>query len=361
MTVPGPLQSIVDGFTATTSTLGSALDTVLNRRQLDSNNPNLDQSEYDFNYRAFPEDLGSDYSSHYMVININVPVNAGGVVRGNYYGSRGEGGDFTGRILSNEYSKVDNLRFNPASSPISSLNIGPESELYAPQRSTRRIAESIALYMPSPMIYNQLNVYEEVSLTSIMGQAGKLAAIPIGSAIGAATAAFVRRTIEAARRGESAGGNLVDSIGNVIGTGFALAGYPINPRIEVLFSNTTQRQFNFEFLMAPRSENESKIMQNIIRTLRFHAAPEIDSFSVGGIGIPTYIPPAEFDITFYNGAQENLSIPRVNTCVLERCEVDYAPTGAWSTFSNGQPVAARLLLSFREVEIVHKRRVVQGF
>ena len=104
-------------------------------------------------------------------------------------------------------------------------------------------------------------------------------------------------------------------------------------------------------------------MREIIKTLRFHSAPELQSFTIGegALGIPTFIPPAEFDITFYNGATENLNVPRINTCVLERCEVDYAPSGGWSTFSNGQPIAARLSLAFREIEIIHKRRVVQGF
>jgi hypothetical protein len=34
------------------------------------------EKKYDFNYRVFPSDLGSDISSHYMIININVQVNS---------------------------------------------------------------------------------------------------------------------------------------------------------------------------------------------------------------------------------------------------------------------------------------------
>jgi hypothetical protein len=98
-------------------------------------------------------------------------------------------------------------------------------------------------------------------------------------------------------------------------------------------------------------------MKAIIRTLRFHAAPELDSVTAGF----TYIPPAEFDITFFNKGVENTAIPRINTCVMDRIEVDYAPTGVYSTFSNGHPVAARLSLGMREIEVVHKRRVLQGF
>jgi hypothetical protein len=47
--------------------------------------------------------------------------------------------------------------------------------------------------------------------------------------------------------------------------------------------------------------------------------------------------------------------------VLERVEVDYAPTGTYATFRNGHPVAVRLSLGFRELEPVHKQRVLQGF
>ena len=326
-----------------------------------SRNPGLDQTSYSFNYSVFPEDLGSDHSNHYMVININVPVNASSDRRGNYYGRvRGEGGDFVSTILNNNFSKVDNLRFNPATSPVSggTGDFTELRELYTPQRSTRRIAESIALYMPSPMVYVGQNLYEDVSLTSILGQAGKLAVGAVSQRIGEAAGAFFTRRIQAARQAGGAGGNLIDAYGNVVGTAFALAGNPINPRIEVLFSTTVQRQFVFEFMLAPRNQNESKTIKNIIKTLRFHAAPEVDS-SLGLI--PTFIPPAEFDITFYKGGAENMNIPRINTCVLERVEVDYAPSGAWATFSNGHPVAVRLSLAFREIEIIHKRRVVQGF
>lgn len=351
------------GLGEVVSSTQSGFDTLTNGREIRSGNPNLDQSKYDFNYRTFPSDLGSDTNNHYMIININVPVTSdvgASTPRSNYYGNVfGQGGFFTSTILPNEFSTVDNLRFNPASSPVFGGNINaPQRELVSPQRSTRRIAESIAMYMPSPMTYTQLNAYEEISLTAIAGQVGKLGALPVGMALGAAAGAFLQRSIDGARRGSNAAGNLIDAAGNIIGTGFALAGFPINPRIEVLFSNTPQRQFNFEFLMAPRNETESRSMKDIIRTLRFHAAPEI-STSLGFI--PTFIPPAEFDITFYKNGLVNENIPRINTCVLERCEVDYSPTGVWSTFSNGQPVAARLSLAFREIEIVHKRRVVQGF
>ena len=47
---------------------------------------------------------------------------------------------------------------------------------------------------------------------------------------------------------------------------------------------------------------------------------------------------------------------------MDRIEVDYTPiSGAFSAFENDHPVAVRLSMGLREVEPVHKTRVLQGF
>jgi hypothetical protein len=306
------------------------------------NDSTLEQSEYDFRYRTFPSDLNNDYVGHYMVININVPVFYTGSARTSY------GGNAFGQNITKEYSKVDALKFGNAVD-VGGLtpflqNAALKAEPIAIPRFTRRIKESIALFMPNPVTFNTVNEYQEIGLTSMTGGL-------VSQVAGLGTSALF---------GENAGkiaGNIVDAVGGTIGKLSTLGGYPINPRVEVMFSKTNLRQFVFEFLMAPRNQQESESMKAIVRTLRYHAAPELDSVTLGF----TWIPPAEFDITFYNKGEENTNIPRINTCVLDRIEVDYAPTGVYSTFSNGHPVVARLSLGMREVEVVHKRRVLQGF
>lgn len=320
----------------------------------------LAQSRYKFDYTVFPEDIGMDYQGHYMIININVPtqgIKTDGLALGKAAGA------YTGYFTEiDNVSKVDVLRFGKYKIPGapnaalttrfprpgdfnrflpegvqnffgSAESLIPDSfkefgqnfmEKYIPvgARSTRRIAESIALFMPTPLIFNQQNVYEEVSLTSLAGR------LTIGAAL-----------TEIAQRGAQLGQK------------------PINPMIEVLFANTPQRLFTFELLMAPRNERESWAIKKIIQTLRFHGSPEINP------DFPfLWIPPAEFDITFFNKGVENTHILRINTCVLERCEVDYSPTsGIYSTFRNGHPVAVRLSLGFRELEPISKARVLAGF
>lgn len=298
----------------------------------------LEQSEYDFNYRVFPEDLIMSDSAHYMVININVPVHvasAGGGQRSAYP---------IGTVLNNEFSKVDNLRFNEQlnrafNDEIGASRLAVEREALALPRSTRRIKESIALHMPNGgLVYTEDSKFEEVSMTA-MG----------GTIVGA-----VANLREKTENGKLA--KLLTATSQVVSNGSKLAGFPINPRVEVLFANRPQRQWMFEVFMAPRSASEAATAKKIIDTLRYHAAPEL------GIGGFYFIPPAEFDITFFRQGVENTYLPRLNTCVLERIDVDYAPQGGtYATFRDGSPVAIRLSLGFREIEILHKRRVLQGF
>lgn len=337
-------SGIIDTVVGGTQNIGSAISEVT-ARAADQFSYNIDdntlgQSEYDFRYRVFPSDLANDYVGHYVVININVPVFARSGSARTAYG----GPAFGQNLMRNEFSKVDTLRFGNAvdvggTSPITGQQALKAEPLSIP-RYTRRIKESIAMFMPNPVIFNTINEFQEISLTGMVG----------GVATGAA--ALVAGTLF----GET-GASLANGAADAAGKVSRLAGYPINPRVEVMFSKTNLRQFVFEFLMAPRNQQESDNMKAIIRTLRFHSAPELDSTTAGF----TWIPPAEFDVTFYNKGKENTNIPRINTCVLDRIEVDYAPQGVYSTFSNGHPVAARLSLGMREIEVVHKRRVLQGF
>ena len=308
----------------------------------------LGQSKYDFQYLVFPNDLGKEDNSHYMIININVPIkNTSVTPAGRYIDSS--------IFLAGDKSKVDTLRYPGIADPTFLSGIGGggngDRTAFSIPRRTRRITKSIALHMPSPLVYNTHNAYEEISLSAL---AGKLGTTALGAIFGAGGGALtsIQKAIDVA-----AGAlKVTDALGRVASTTSKLLQSPINPAVEILFANTLVRQFTFEVLMAPRNEKESINMHTIIKTLRFHGAPEISDVSS-----LFWIPPAEFDITFFHRGVENMNILRINTCLLERIEVDYAPTGVYSTFRNGHPVAARLSMGFRELEPIHKKRVLQGF
>jgi hypothetical protein len=370
---PGVVRDRVPGFVELPESPATALQRRLNSSTRtgylnpNSNSQAIDRfnrylgfdNKYDYNYRVFPENLGSEENAHYMVININVPTDAGGASRTTVNASGFGPANFQ---VTNESSKVDQLKFPdgvPGGFDILSQLESPA--FFNVPRGTRRIKEAIALFMPIPMVYTHTNVYEEVSLTAFGAQFGKLAASAVGKYI---TGALTQRIADATGSGLP---RLIGAQGGTIRQLAAVAGYPINPKIEVIFSHTPQRSFRMEFLLAPKSQKESETVKNIIDTLRFHAAPEISGngpipgTNFGGAIIPLFVPPAEFDITFYHKGKENTKIPRINTCAIEQIEVDYAPSGIYSTFTNGYPVQMRLSIAFRELEILHKQRVAQGF
>lgn len=360
-TIPTTAPSTMDGFqipdpTDETSAYRSARTagvreaqaaaTGTTPRRLNVNQLGL-QDKYDFTYRVFPEDLGTGYYGHYVVININVPTVAAGLGGP----TAPPAGAFQSLFTPLEQnSKVDELRrFDNLFNPVTGAGIN--SSPVALPRFTRRIAESIALFMPQPMVYNTHNVYEDISLSAL---AGRLSVSGLAN-----LSAYLRARgagTRAAQRRAAAVVGILGVAGTAYGAASKLLASPVNPSVEILFSNTLQRAFTFEFLMAPKNARESLAIKEIIKTLRFHGAPEINPV------LPiNWIAPAEFDITFFYKGQENVNIPRINTCVMERIEVDYAPSGVFSTFSNGHPVTVRLSMTFREVEPIHKKRVLQGF
>lgn len=353
--IPNAFSTIGSVASGVASTANFAKNTVLGAADIVAGSTQtfgdtgFGQSQYNFNYRAFPNDLVNDTNAHYMVININIPTNRDGNPRTAYQGSQ-----FNTSVLD-DTSKLNIARTQRQIGGIgqavpSGAALG--SALTLP-RYSKRVAESIAIFMPGSILYGQQNQYEEISMTAIAGNVGKAglnyATAALSSLRGGALGAAAGRAAGAAKA--------VNALGQAIGTVASITQNPINPRVEVLFSTTNQRQFIFEFLLAPRNEQESKTIEQIVRTLRFHAVPELNPKTFG----LTFIPPAEFDITFFHKGIENVKIPRINTCVLNRIDVDYSPQGVYSTFKNGYPVAIRLSLAFTEIEMLHKARVVQGF
>lgn len=310
----------------------------------------LFQSKYDFTQRRFPIDLGDQsYNGHYMVININTQ-------NGTRFKDSVEspfGRVNTAQRLDDELSKTDALRYNiddkwKDSDGISFSTTNSGLATLSIPRQTRRTVESIALYMPNTVVFDTSNDYEDVGLTNIGGSMLQTASSWAGSLAGGS------KLGKSIKSGLGAAGDVASGVGKVS----QLLQRPINPRIEVLFRNTLQRTFQFDFLFAPSSKEETIAMKQIIKTLRFHAAPEYEN----AIGAFMYIPPSEFDITFYNRGIENEQIPRISTCALTKISVDYAPQGVYSTFrESGAPVSCRMQIEFRELEVVSKLRVLQGF
>jgi hypothetical protein len=132
-----------------------------------------------------------------------------------------------------------------------------------------------------------------------------------------------------------------------------------NTRSEIMFSGIGFREFTFAYVLAPKNEEESTMVNNIVKTLRYYSLPELTA------GKLYFILPGEFYIKFMmwdtaSGTyKQNPNIPKIATCVLTTLSVNYVPTGnIWATLPNGAPMALELRMNFREIERIDRTRVV---
>lgn len=224
-------------------------------------------------------------------------------------------------------------------------------------RKTRRAAAFISLYMPDTVTQTIVNDYDQLSLTQALGKAGLAA--QAGGEIIAGDLKSIGGAVGPG--GREVGGALAEQTGN-FGSGITdallfSAGFAQNPQVELLFKSVQNREFLFDFKFTPRSPEEAQTIINIIKAFKFHAAPEIPETGNGRY----FVPPDEFDIVFMYGDKRNPNLPNLSTCVLQGIDINYASAGQWTTFYDGMPVEISMQLRFKEVEIIHKALVMDGY
>ena len=318
---------------------------------------------YDFNNRFYPRNLGSEARGHYINFYVNV-------AQGSMYKEQGrytlvttkDGRTINGKTAYNQSkgNTASNINLknvvNSVGAPLG-LNVTNDITL---ARKTKRITQAIALYMPDTMNIQYGAQWDSASLTDAGGKA--LFMGQIGKSLYDSAEGFNTKTLKNIASDPSTYGAALEALGTTMGggdtTSFLLAatGQALNPQLEVLFKGVDMRTFQFDFLFAPFDESESKNVLEIVKTFKFHMAPEINKGLMGRY----FTPPSEFDIDFLFNGQINPNVHQVGTCVLQNVNVDYAPNG-WSTFGNGMPTHIRMTLQFMETEIVTKQRVDEGY
>lgn len=129
-----------------------------------------------------------------------------------------------------------------------------------------------------------------------------------------------------------------------------------NPYIEVLFESVDNRSFNFTFKMIPRNPKEQEIIQDIVKTFKFHRAPE-KKFKENS---QYWLFPSTFDIMFFHKNKENPWLFKISTCAMTNFEVNHSPEGQYSAHEDGSPFATTITMSFVELEILTKDRIAEG-
>jgi hypothetical protein len=239
--------------------------------------------------------------------------------------------------------------------------------------TTTRITDSIALYLPGS-IDSSLTANYDASTMGVIGYAAatglqfannmgadnfEAAAKVLKGAVGNVGAEIVQRSLA----------GIADIATGVDGTyEFAnkIFGRATNPYMEVLFKDMPLREFTYNFTFQPKDENERDDVQNIIKTFRFHMAPELQEQNMRFMGIPStfdihymYQPATENVPLDWRKAEQNPYVNKIATCVLKTCTVNYVD--AAKSFRDGSPTQITMSLAFQETEMITKNKINEGF
>ena len=267
-----------------------------------------------------------------------------------------------------------------------------QSQTYAQKKG--RFLNYISLYMPDTLVSSYNSHYDEISLTSQFGIAGKMtnAVADTISKMGSSakdgknwTNTFKQSLTDAPGKSlvsSAMGAVLPGNLGDLLGASLGVA---VNPQIQLLYKGVGLRTFTLEFLFTPKDAREAETTKKIVDSFNKYSLPELASQSGQFL-----TPPQIFDINFvftgqsgvvgaltnvFQSAFNNIGLGFLNTtnqsqsissssqakiftipspCVLVDVNTDYAPNG-WAAYNDGNPVQTRLTLTFKETQIVTKQ------
>jgi len=337
----------------------------------------IDQVERDplsFGTYQFPKDVFENQQlGHYMVFYINVQdrskFNYNSTVR-KFQGPLEEVGTQSAgarkKWIQNKTTGTNSGTGEPDLFS-SNRNVNALQGLTSVFKTTSRITNSIALYLPGNVTDTTSATYDDTP-TGVLGLAAS-ALTDVQRQI------FARDYAEAGKLGADAlnifskeafkrfSAQLAESLGGAEGF-IPLAnrtlGQADNPFVEVFFNSMDVRSFSYNFNFAPRNKDETAEIQQIIQLFRFHMAPELQ-----GNNSRYYTLPATFDIHYMfkavNGnGYENDYFNRIGTCVLQNVTTNYTPNGVKS-FGDGAPTQITMTLQFKETEVLTKAKINEGY
>ena len=129
------------------------------------------------------------------------------------------------------------------------------------------------------------------------------------------------------------------------------------PQMELAFKGITKRQFQYSFVMMPKSEMEAEQVEAIVKMFKAHMLP---SMTDKDLGVRRLDIPSTFDIQYMYDNAENPHLHKISTCVLETMSVSYGGD-RYKAFEGGRPVVTNLSLSFKEMDLITREKIEEGF
>lgn len=232
-------------------------------------------------------------------------------------------------------SKNKTITSNPDGIPVE--NTGSDQKLSA----TSRLTSSIALPLPTNLVYSSSNDWSEEETNFLEKTLGKIADGGIQSVADAT-------------------GNIADYAKNkLVGMASMTAfkkftqnqGFASNPYKEVYYGGIRFRTFAWHWELAPKSEKEAQSIERLLYNLELASHPEF----TGETDSSAFWIPDSFEVEF-----KGTNLPKLQRLVLTSMSTDYSQYGP-KFVGGGYPSFVSLDLNFMEVDIRTKKEVREAY
>ena len=230
---------------------------------------------------------------------------------------------------------------------------------------TKRLDTAIAMYMPNSVQVTYGTKYDDEAIGGLAAAAASVfQGIQGGQSFGDALKDQLGNIAEdVKKKGLKIGLDVADGLG-VTGARNALeitAGAVIADRMELAFKNVDRRSFQYTFKMIPKNSREADEIRKIVFAFKANMLPEM----LNGRNRDTMTVPNTFNIQYMYKGKENDYIHRVSECFLDNVQVTYGGD-RYKTFEphaddGAPPVETTITLSFKEIEIITRERVFEGY
>lgn len=270
-------------------------------------------------FLKYPSDVSADAANYYVMFQINVQEKSKIDFGGTAYSTAPAG-------RSSEFSTIG-----------------------VPRAPTRKLGTSICLYMPASLEVSHKANYGEAEI-------GLVAAANLSDLSNLSN--FDANTVLDNFKNEAKNALLTLQDVGFVGSKAAQQiqdGQITNNRTEMKFEGIDRRSFSFTFKMLPKTAAEAADVEEIVTMFRYHSMP---NFEKGGTGVEgrTMIVPSTFDISYKPG----IHLHRIGECALESVNVKFGGERP-QFFKDHQPVETELTLQFKELDLITKEKVREGY
>ena len=229
---------------------------------------------------------------------------------------------------------------------------------------TKRLSTAIALYMPASVQVTYGAQYQDTPVGAVTEQA-----------LNAYNDILAGRGTDAIGQLGTMGPEIANSLQQfMLGTIGVIPGFQgvkevfemkegnvIADRLELAFKGINKRNFQYTFKMIPKSEQEARAIRDIVFAFKSNMLPE---FVGGNRGGRRFLVPNTFDIQYMYLQNSNHFLHHISTCVLENMNVAYGGD-RYKTFDasvdGAPPMETTITLNFKEMELITRERVFEGY